>query len=459
MILFFNFEVKVQKLIALVFFRQMYFDPLIKYLTVIVCACLLLISCKKENEDVFPVVTFFQPVNNAPYDIFDTIAIRLRVDYPKPEMLLRINLQDEALVPVVTSLVIEDFETGVEADLYYVIGNEQLPSGNYSLVAEARDDEIYTRGYRQVFIHEIERTLKNIFLVEKKSDNQHAIHRYDQNHNLQQSVSYQGDYAGSDVSSASGQFFITGKYTGDLTAYDSDQLSVNWSSPNGSGGVQPYFSCLQLFDNMLFTGYHEGFIGRWSLTGQRGASTEVTHNTFARRLFTTDKYLIADAQERGNYLLHWLEVFYLDAGSLVATAQSDIRPLVFTEPEPGIVLMIGNNQSGLAYARLLHPATGLLGLPYQPFDFPASAITAAEAITPQRILLALENGIYIYDYKLAMFEVVAVQNVHGIRYEDISRTIWCLSENRVLVYDLSGELLSEHTPGWQLINFHLMYNK
>lgn len=63
---------------------------------------------------MFPAVTFLQPVNNAPYDVFDTISIKLKVDYPKPEVLLRVNLQDEAFIPVVTSLVIEDFETGVE---------------------------------------------------------------------------------------------------------------------------------------------------------------------------------------------------------------------------------------------------------------------------------------------------------------------------------------------------------
>jgi hypothetical protein len=459
MILLFNFEVKIQKLIALVFFRKMNFDSLIKFLAVIICAGLLFVSCKKENDDVFPAVTFLQPVNNAPYDVFDTISIKLKVDYPKPEVLLRVNLQDEAFIPVVTSLVIEDFETGVETDLYYVIGNEQLPTGNYSLVAEARDGEIYSRGFRQVFIHEVERMLKYVFLVEKKSDNLHAIHRYDQDINLQQTVFFQGDYAGSDISSASGQFFITGKFTGDLVAFDSDQLSVNWSSTNSSGGVHPNFTCLQLFDNMLFAGYHEGFIGRWSLTGQRGASSEVTPSTFAQRLFTAGQYLIAATQEKGNYLQHWLEVFYLDAGSLVAAAQSDIRPLVFTEPEPDIVLMIGNNQNGLAFARLLNPATGLLGLPYQPFDFPASAVTAAEAITPQRILIALENGIYIYDYKLALIKTVTVQNVHTICYEDISRTIWCLAENKVLVFDLSGELFNEYAHDGHLINLHLMYNK
>ncbi|MBE0638805.1 MAG: hypothetical protein IH598_09815 [Bacteroidales bacterium] len=418
-----------------------------------------LFSCKKEAEEIFPEVQFIGPASNASYDVFDTIPITIRVNWNQSEIALKINLQDESSTPVVPSLVLENFKTGVETTLYYVISNETLSTGNYRLMAEAREGEIYTRAYRTVYVHEIERQLTHIFVVQHEAQTVQRIHRFNPAMGDQLTTVFDGDYAGSDVSSSSKQFFIAGIHWGDLTAFDTETMTINWASPIIPNPVQPYFTCLKAMGNQVFAGLWDGYTGRWSMTGQKGVSTQITPDTYSYLLFSTDKYLVTAALQKSSYLVHWIEVFYLDAGGLVNATHSDIIPVIFTDPEPGNILILGNNQRGNAYVRRFDPANGMLNFPYQPFDMPAKPIIAAEAISPGRILLAFDSGVYMYDYQKSFTSFISVPDVRIIRYEDISRTIWMIAAGKVLVYDLNGALVSEFNIGGELVNLHLMYNK
>lgn len=420
---------------------------------------LLAFSCKKETAEIFPEVQFIQPASNSAYDVFDTITIRLLVNYNEPVISLKINLQDESSTPVVTSLVIENFETGVETTVYYIISNNHLATGSYRLVAEAREGEIYTRAYRTIFIHEIERVLAHVFVVEQEAQTVHKIHRFSPAMGSQFITVYHGDYAGSEVSSSSKQFFIAGSHSGDLTAFDAEAMTIKWTSPIIPNLVQPYFTSLKRIGNHVFAGLWEGYTGRWSMTGQKGVSTQITPNTYSYLLFSTDKYLVTAALQKSNHLMHWIEVFYLDAGGLVNATHSDIIPVIFTEPEPGNILILGNNQSGNAYVRRFDPSSGMLYFPYQPFDLPASAVKAAEAISAQQILLAFDNGVYLYEYQVAIGLFAEIPQVSSICYENISHTVWMIAGGKVLVYNLTGNLLSEYEVGGELVNLHLIYNR
>jgi hypothetical protein len=272
-------------------------------------------------------------------------------------------------------------------------------------------------------------------------------------------VSFPGDYTGSDVSSSSRQIFIAGMHFGDLTAFDANSLTVNWTSPIISNPVQPYFTCLHQFDNHVFAGLWEGYASRWNLSGQKGVNTEITPGTFSYLLFATDKYLISASRQKSNHLLHSLEVFYIDAGGLLVTVQSDIHPVVFTEPESGLVLILGNNQAGNAFARTFNPTNGMMGAPYQPFDLPAKPMIAALAISPKLILIAFDDQIYLYEYQKALTSLISLADVKTMRYEDISRTIWIVAAENVLVYSLNGNLLNDYHVGGELKNLHLLYNR
>lgn len=423
--------------------------------------CLLfgLSRCARETEEVYPEVKFLYPPANTAYDVLDTVEIRLLVNYPKPEISMKISLLNDALTPAMNPLVISNFNTGIETTLYFVISNGQLVTGSYQLMAEAREGEIYTRDYRQIFIHEIERVLTNIVVVEQTGVNLHQIHRFDAAMQNRTEVSFPGDYAASDVSSSSRQIFIAGIHFGDLTAFNADSLTVNWTSPIISNPVQPYFTCLQQFGNHVFAGLWEGYTARWNLSGQKGVSTEITPGTFSYLLFATGKYLISASRQKSNHLLHTLEVFYIDAGGLLVTVQSDISPVIFTEPESGLVLILGNNQAGNAYARTFNPANGMLGAPYQPFDLPAKPMIAALAISPKLILIAFDDQISVYEYQKALTSLITLADVKAMRYEEISRTIWIVAAENVLVYNLNGSLLNDYHVGGELKNLHLLYNR
>lgn len=419
----------------------------------------LISGCNDDTEDVYPVVLINSPANNAEYNVLDTIRLVIRVDYPKAQVLLKVNLQNQSLVPVAPTLQIDQFATGVETTLYYVINDEELESGSYKLMAEASDGEIYTRNYVTVYVNGIDRVLTHVFVVEETGTNIHQIRRYDTSVQNPLTVDFAGDYAGSDVSSHEQLFFIAGAYFGDLTAYHADDLAVKWTSPITSSSTTPYFTCVQTIGNNVFAGLWEGYNARWNMSGNKGVSTEITSTTYSALLYNSGKYLISAAVQKSNYLTQWLEVYYIDLGGMLVATISDIQPVVFAEPTPGSVLILGNNQNGQAYTRTFNPMTGNLGTPPQPFDLPAVEVLAGVAVANTRIALAMENGIYLYDFQAALLPISTQTNVKAIRYESISRTLWCITGAKLIVMELSGTPLAEYSLGANLVNLHLMYNK
>lgn len=418
-----------------------------------------LVCCKDDKQIIYPEVRFLHPANNAQYDVLDTVMMRIVVNYPKPLVSLRIGLQDEAFTPVMTSQLIKDFSTGAQTVLYYPISVSNLASGNYNLMAEARDGEVYTRAYRQLFIHEIERELRYVFVVGQTGNSELHVNRYDANMQNLSAFHFDGDYAGSAVSSVSQQFFIAGKHRGNITAVNAEGLSQNWVVPIIPNPVIPYLTCLQSFDGHLFAGFWQGQIGRWNMQGVQGVSTEMTEYTAANLLFASGKYLVAASQQKGNINQQWLEVFYLDGGGLLTAVETNIRPVIFSEPENGKLLFIGNNSNGSAIAKLFNPADGMLSQPYQPFDFPAVSVIAGTTTDPGRILLVDAEGVWMYHYQTSLTQLIRQPGIKAIRYNDIHRNIWCLTHNSVLVYNLSGSLIAQYAAGNNLIDLHLMYNK
>jgi len=419
----------------------------------------MLSGCGVDEETIYPVVHINSPASNTEYNVLDTIALVIRVDYPKTTVLLKVNLQNESLVPVAPTLQVDQFATGTETTLYYAISSRELESGSYKLMAEASDGSIYTRNYVTVYINGIDRVLSYVFVVEETGTNNHQIRRYDPTVQNPLTVNFSGDYAGSDVSSQAQLFFIAGAHFGDLTAYHADDLLVKWTSPITSSSTTPYFTCVQTIGSNVFAGLWEGYNARWNMSGTKGVSTELTSTTFSRLLYNSGKYLISAAVQKSNYLTQWLEVYYIDLGGMLVATVSDIQPVVFTEPTPGSVLILGNNQNGKAYTRTFNPMTGNLGFPPQPFELPAVSIHAGVAVTNTRIALAMEDGIYLYDFQAALLPISTQTNVRAIRYDNISRRLWCITANKLLVMELSGSTVAEYIIGTDLVNLHLMYNK
>lgn len=432
---------------------------LIKYLLLVFGMMTAFVSCKDDKQTIYPEVRFLHPANNAQYDVLDTVMMRIVVNYPKPFVSLRIGLQDEAFTPVMSSQLITDFSTGAETVLYYPISMSNLASGNYNLMAEARDSEVYTRAYRQLFIHEIERELRYVFVVGQTGNSEPLVNRFDANMQNPSAFHFDGDYVGSAVSSASQQFFIAGKHRGDITAIDAEGLSQNWVVPIIPNPVIPYLTCLQSFDGHLFAGFWQGQIGRWKMQGVQGVSTEMTEYTAAYLLFAGGKYLVAASQQKGNINQQWLEVFYLDGGGLLTAVETSVRPVIFSKPESGKILIIGNNSNGTASTQLFNPADGMLSQPYQPFDLPAVSVIAGAATNPVRILLVTDEGVWMYHYQTSLTQLIQQPGIKAIRYNDIHRNIWCLTHDSVLVFNLSGSLFAQYAAGNNLIDLHLIYNK
>ncbi|NCC71877.1 MAG: hypothetical protein EOM06_00645 [Sphingobacteriia bacterium] len=276
---------------------------------------------------------------------------------------------------------------------------------------------------------------------------------------LQDSVNFSGDYAGSAVCSNEGKFFIAGKHSGDLTACTISDFSVCWIYPIVPNPSQPYITCLQMIANQVYAGMWEGSIKRWTHSGIEGISTQLTSETFSTLLFATDNYLISSSQQKSNYQLYQIEVFYQGLGSLVNSVQSDILPIIFSQPATEEILILGNNQAGKACSRMFQPTTGMLSYPYQPFDLPAVPITAAAAVNPETILFATPEIVYLYEFEKSNIPLFHQQDVRQIRYEELSRTIWCSTGIKILVFDLNGNKQTEINTSFPAINFHFLYNR
>jgi len=418
-----------------------------------------MISCHKDGQIIYPEINIIEPVKSKSYDVFDTIRIIFRVEYPAPQVYLKINLQNENFTPVHSPLVIENFETGKDTELLYFLDNIHLETNTYYLAFQVSDQGQTTTEYRAVFIHEAPRQLQNVVLIMENNSQSIRMVLLNPQLNIQKEKIISGDYGSSDISSWHQFIFVSGKYSGDLVAYDADKLEQEWVVPIIQNPPHSYFTYLKYADNYLFTGFYNGATIGYNMTGQAGFSSMVTSGFYSKMIFFSNPYLISfSAQANGSGHFPG-DRYAFPSGGLLSTFALYFDPVGCVSFEGGSLMIFGNDAQNHVDVAMLYPDDGFLGEPYQPFEMPGQTIYSIAEKGNGLIFLGLDSGIWLYNYQQTMGLHAELSMVSSLEYDEISSLLYAIDGNTLFVVDETGAVIARYQFENTIENVHLLYNK
>jgi hypothetical protein len=421
----------------------------------------LISTCKKDNPVPPPEINVLLPLTNAQYNVYDTVKIKLIIDSEQPEVSLKISLLKANYSPAspINPLVFPNFKTGTETTLDFLLDDEYLESDNYSLHFKATDHSGSTTVYRSIYIEGIQRQFEGIFIVSELSTTQTGIEKLGTNFTGHGIKIMTGNYAGSAVNSRNKLVYVAGRNSGNLIAMDTDSLTKKWEVPIIPNPVQPYFTCLEQIDQVLYVGFYSGEVNGYNPSGNLIFSTQADGLTFPVRVCIAGNTLVVSSTSKSNLFEDWLETFFLISGASNSKTKLLIKPVYLKTLGDEEVLVFGNADNSKAGTKLFDPETGLVTDPYQPFALPDELLICAAGINQNLTLLSLESGIYLYDDQSSISLVAESISPQILRWEEISQTIMAADAEEIFVLSANGQLISEHNYPEPILNLLIHYNK
>ena len=429
------------------------------HLIFVLILMVMITSCKKDESVVHAEISILQPEKNMNFDVLDTITIVVTVDHPAPRVYLKINLQNDQYTPVQSPLVIENFETGIETRLSYIIDNLHLETNTYNFAFQVTVDGHSDNAYRPVVVHEIAKTLERIVVVEKINSQSLNLVLLNEQMEITNEKIVAGDFGGCQVSSWHQLIFFSGNYQGNLTAMDASNLEELWSIPAVYNPPHPAFTTLSIGGNYLFSGNHSGQITGYNMEGQPGYSSAVTSGIYSKFLHQSSNYLFSisgQANSNGHYPG---DIFAFPSGDLLSSFFVQVDPLASFLVEDNRMLIFGNDELSHARTILLHLEDGFIGEPYQPFQIPEEKLMACAEINENSAFLAFENGIYNYSYQESTSLFSNQTNICCMEYDRVNSTLFAADENNIYAINSSGTIILQRNFEGLIHSIQLLYNK
>jgi hypothetical protein len=430
------------------------------YLLVLI-SIIFFTSCKKEDTPPPSKINILSPVANTPFEVNDTITIKLLIDSRQPEVDLWISLLDANFSPAspINPLVFSDFETNIETTLHFMLDDEFLESGNYYLFFKVLDQSGNVNKYLSIYIEGIQRQFEGIFIVSEISDNQIGIEKLGTDLTGQGIKILEGNYAGSSIDSRYKNIYVAGQNFGNLVAMNTDSLGPEWEIPIIPNPVQPYFTFVQQIDHVLYVGFYSGEVNGYNPSGDLIFTTQTNGLTFPNQVCIVGNHLVVSSTTRSNLFEYWIETFFMASGVDNSKTKVLIKPIHLKPLDDEQVLMFGNNGNSRLETKLLDPETGLVSDPYQPFQLPDELVKCAADINNEQTLLGLEDGIYIYDYQRSIAMVTTSISPRVLHWEDISQNILAADGDKFFTVSANGQQIFEHDYPYPIYNLLLNFNK
>lgn len=415
-------------------------------------------ACGKDENPVLPEVEFLQPASGSEFQVFDTIAISIRIESKSPAADVMIRLENSNYIPVLPMLSFRNLESGMVHEFIYPVDKTTLESGNYLLKAAVSAGGQQNKAYLPVNITAPERQLEQVWLVTQSSPGIMKVFTGNDQLEFSQAFQYPGVYCGSDISPAYELFFLGAAYQGDLAAFNTKDHEIQWEVAAINNPQQPYFTLVNYHESRLYAGLFEGHIKAWNMSGQSSVATQQNAATIPGFIYFQENYLVVISRQKSNETIRWIEVYYSENGSLHLQQSLDFDPVVLSPLGNGKILILGN-KNNKAVSGIFDPADGHVGDPYQPFDLPDKLMICGTPISETHTLFTCQDGIYIYEYQFSMTRIADHQNISIIDFETLNRLIWTSNGTDIFVLNEYGQLIRQTTLDQEIKNIHFLYNR
>jgi hypothetical protein len=413
-------------------------------------------SCKKDEdkEKKYPEITIISPNNGDVYNVLDTIHVIANIAYDKPIISVNISLQSQDYITQVTSVGLFPDQSSftLEADL--VIDNDKMESGSYYLVIKVYDGNTYFSAYQAVTVNGIKRVFRNLLVISQPNMLKSLVSALDTNMNISNWFNIAHGYVDSDISSKHQQLYFISPLPSKLFTYDLKTKELDWEF--AAGPPYPEFEDIYYNQDIIYLASQNGNLFGLNSSGNNQYVTPIIQNRIPEKIYRHYYYIITGQSKRNN-LERWITLNYYSTGILAQEALSNIKVVEFFSRNSNEVFVFGNeNNQGkiLIYDLAANQFSEVIAVP-------SGAINAVISIDQENYLVAHEAAIYLYNtvgQTLSLY--MPVMNVKLLTYEELSKTLYVVSDKHVKIYDYTNTgLIDIVTFDYSIVGILLHYNR
>ncbi len=415
---------------------------------------LINISCRKDKENILPLITIFSPLENSTYTLPGLIPIHAEIVDDKLIQSVSVVLVDDALKPISSSkLYFPKSKTYTLIDDFY-IQSINLNTGNYYLKIKANDEEDFKNKYIQIFIEGIPRVLDQLIVLTAPENNTIQISGIKNFENVSELFSIEGDYSASEISSKHQKLFISGVEKINLQAYDFEDLQLSWEKE-----IIPYWpmhnqGCMH-HDDFLYVSFHYRDIIGYNFNGLEIYNSKVDEMDSPGRVFKHYNFILSDIQRKNGTNPH-VSAFYSATGLEAQRLQTTFKVVDFMSQNNDLVTIIANSAGYGSIKEYNVTNNELTDL------FTADTLfLSSVAINSNTIYISTPE--YIAEYSVntnAFVPALFEPHIRHMKYEDLSDLLIAANNTELLLINLP-EMTNQKTIEFSdlILNIHLLYSK
>lgn len=401
---------------------------------------LFLFSCKKDQDEIFPVIEIQSPANGFQANVYDTLHVRIHVTDNMHLGSMNVRLATTQLAPVLSVVSIPVDGKSYDAVFDYVINNPRIVSGNYYLSVDVSDGHNTARAYSDIYVTGIPRALDGFFAATIPTPGTLSIYKGDTSWTSSLFTSYTSDFTDMTVNNYWQQVYTDGVYTGALKATSIDGSTTGFSK-NAISGPAPYWGPLSVKGSRLWVSYHaDGLIKSFDQTGAQTFSAATDAGFFPALSLQSGDTLYTEQRDNSSAAVRM--VVYSTTGGSIQEAPMSVNAVALFEKDP-LTIYVPGNSGGQGHLLIYDFISNGF---WEPIALPAATIICAAQIDSNTLLLAMSDGnIYRFTYSpVGLLTWASGISPFVMRYDDVNDEVYTAEGSNVKVYSYNPFVL-QHT--------------
>jgi hypothetical protein len=413
---------------------------------------IILTSCHKEGTDPAPEIVLHSPAKHQVFNVLDTIWVSGQLHDDKKLTAIKVVLTDPGFNPVHKAFYFYPSGNQFSLDFSYPLDNINLKGGKHYLQIRAEDGVNFRNFYQEISLTEVPQELHRIIVLTSPQNGTIRVTAIDNSDQIDQLAIIQGDYAGSEISSAHRQLYIAGKTHLNLLAFDLSNHNIAWQL-----SAYPPFplhrgNCLY-FDQTLFATFFHQYILGYNTSGNIVFNASVEDADSPSRIGRSGNYVIADIQKQNSELPYIMTLFH-QTGAEKQRVQTNFQVVEFHFVSSNTVVITANNHdNGLILTYQIEQ-----NLLFTEHSI-SCQINCSVKTDENNFLIGTDDAILHYSYDLNQNIVLNPnEGAKRIVYDLPGSRIYSVWENSILVYQYPQMQYQKTFPfSDTILNLHLQY--
>jgi hypothetical protein len=411
------------------------------------------VACKKKDTQA-PVINFQSPNVDQVFDVFTKIEIEGFVKDDHQVSNIRITLTDSrnATVGRQKHISPEGKEIIFKESLY--LDDPLMESGYYHLIITATDGINEKKAFRRIYIKEIPRKRRGIFVVESNGASIN-INLIDSAGNKSLYKTFTGDWAGTAVSSRFQELSIAGSKTGDFVIYDLADEGLEKARINSFLLSEPTFTGLDYEENNSYLSFYNGQIRGYGKNGIMSTNAAALDGFYSKMVMGLGEKFISF---QGTYSSSQKRIaqYFRTTGAILNNLLIDFDAKNFCRKDKDHVVVFGNRGTN-----------GVLGIYevlrnniWEPLPTNIPPIYNGERIDEKNYLLATSEGFYLYTYPSLLSIYKAGVMCRMSRYDELNNELILIENGDINIYNFTTKaFLKSYSFSGDILDIQLWYNK